>query len=102
MDYRVEKDSLGEIKVPKDVYYGAQTQRAINNFNISKEKIPQEVIRSYGFIKKAAAIVNNDLNLLEDEKKELIVKACDELIEGKFNDQFPIAVWQTGSGTQTI
>lgn len=101
MDYRVEKDSLGEIKVPKDVYYGAQTQRAINNFNISKEKIPQEVIRSYGFIKKAAAIVNNDLNLLEDEKKELIVKACDELIEGKFNDQFPIAVWQTGSGTQT-
>jgi len=101
MDYRLEKDSLGEIKVPKDVYYGAQTQRSFNNFRIGSEKIPIEVIKAYSIIKKSAAIVNNELGLLDNYKKELILKVCDEIINEKFNGKFPLLVWQTGSGTQT-
>ncbi|SDC36740.1 fumarase, class II [Halanaerobium congolense] len=101
MEYRTESDSLGEVKVPKNAYYGAQTQRSIQNFDIGSEQIPVEVIKAFGIIKKAAAIVNNELNLLENDKKDLIVETCDELIEGKLNDQFPLVVWQTGSGTQT-
>lgn len=101
MEYRIESDSLGEIEVPKDAYYGAQTQRSIENFDIGSEKIPKEVIEAFGIVKKAAALVNNELNLLENEKKELIIEVCDELIDGKLNKQFPLVVWQTGSGTQT-
>lgn len=101
MEYRIESDSLGEVKVPKNAYYGAQTQRSIQNFDIGSEKIPVEVIKAFGIIKKAAAIVNNELDLLENDKKELIVASCNELIAGKLNDQFPLVVWQTGSGTQT-
>ncbi len=101
MEYREEEDSLGKTKVPGEAYYGAQTQRSIENFDIGSEKIPLEVIKAYGIIKKAAATVNCELDLLEKEKKNLIVKACDELIAGDLADQFPLVVWQTGSGTQT-
>ncbi len=101
MEFRVEKDSIGEVKVSKEVYYGAQTQRALNNFAISKEKIPVELIKAYVVVKKAAALVNNELKLLDDYKKDLIIQTCDEIIGGKLKDQFPIGVWQTGSGTQT-
>lgn len=101
MEYRTEKDSLGEVKVPQDVYYGAQTQRSSENFNIGTEKIPLQVIRAFGIVKKAAALTNYELNLLEEDKKELIVEVCDELIAGELDDQFPLVVWQTGSGTQT-
>ncbi len=101
MEYRIEKDSLGEVKVPEDAYYGAQTRRSFENFKIGSEKIPGEVIRAFGIIKKAAALVNNELGLLENKKKDLIVQVCDELIAGKLDDQFPLVVWQTGSGTQT-
>ncbi|HKL13048.1 MAG TPA: class II fumarate hydratase [Halanaerobiales bacterium] len=101
MEFRVEKDSIGEVKVPKEVYYGAQTQRALDNFAISNEKIPIEVIKAYGFIKKAAALVNNELGLLDDYKKDLIIQVCDEIIEGKHDEQFPVRIWQSGSGTQT-
>ncbi len=98
---RKEKDSLGEVEVPEDAYYGAQTQRSLDNFPIGSEKIPLDVIHSFGFIKKAAAIVNCDLGVLESFKKDLIVKACDALISGKLDSHFPLSVWQTGSGTQS-
>ena len=101
MKYRIEKDSLGEVKVPRDVYYGAQTQRSSENFAIGSEKIPLQVIRAFGIVKKAAALTNYELDLLEEDKKDLIVEVCDELIAGELDDQFPLVVWQTGSGTQT-
>jgi len=101
MEYRIETDSMGEIKVPNDKYYGAQTARSLMNFKIGGERFPAELIRALGIVKKAAAIVNNELGSLPDEKKELIVKAADEVIAGKLNDHFPLVVWQTGSGTQT-
>lgn len=101
MEYRIETDSMGEIKVPNDKYYGAQTARSLMNFKIGGERFPAELIRALGIVKKAAAIVNNELGALPDEKKELIVKAADEVIAGKLNDHFPLVVWQTGSGTQT-
>lgn len=101
MEYRLEKDSMGEVKVPADKYYGAQTQRAIEHFAIGREKIPKELIQSYGFLKKACALVNGALGKLDQERVPLIVKACDEVIEGKLGDHFPLNIWQTGSGTQT-
>ncbi len=101
MQYRIEKDSLGEVKVPEDVYYGAQTQRSSDNFAIGTETIPLPVIEAFGIIKKAAALTNYELDLLAEEKKDLIVEVCDELIAGELDDQFPLVVWQTGSGTQT-
>ncbi len=101
MLYRIEKDSIGEINVPIDTYWGAQTQRSIQNFNIGTEKIPYEMIIAYAYLKKSLALVNNRLKLLTDEKKDAIVQACEEIIEGKFDKYFPLSVWQTGSGTQT-
>ncbi|MDH4156163.1 MAG: class II fumarate hydratase [candidate division Zixibacteria bacterium] len=101
MDYRVETDTMGEIKVPADRYYGAQTARSLMNFRIGGERMPRELIRAMGILKKAAALVNMELGLLPKEKGDLIVKAADEVIEGKLDDHFPLVVWQTGSGTQT-
>jgi len=101
MEYRIETDSMGEIKVPTDKYYGAQTARSLMNFKIGGERFPSELIRALGIVKKAAAIVNNELGSLPDDKKDLIIKAADEVIAGKLNDHFPLVVWQTGSGTQS-
>lgn len=101
MKIRKETDSLGEVEVPADKLYGAQTQRSFLNFQIGSEKMPMKVVHAFGFIKKAAAIVNAELGLLSKEKRDLIIAAADELIAGKLDDHFPLVVWQTGSGTQT-
>jgi fumarate hydratase class II len=101
MEFRIESDSMGEIKVPKDKYYGAQTARSLMNFKIGGNRFPRELIRALGILKKAAALVNKELGLLPPEKADLIVKAADEVIDGKLDDHFPLVVWQTGSGTQT-
>jgi len=101
MEFRIESDSMGEIKVPGDKYYGAQTARSLMNFKIGGNRFPRELIRALGILKKAAALVNKDLGLLSSEKADLIVKAVDEVIDGKLDDHFPLVVWQTGSGTQT-
>ena len=101
MDYRIETDTMGEVKVPADKYWGAQTQRSKENFKIGGETFPREIIRALGILKKAAALTNNKLGMLPDDKKDLIVQAADEVIEGKLDDHFPLVVWQTGSGTQT-
>ena len=101
MNYRIEKDTIGEIKVPGDKYWGAQTQRSKENFKIGDEKMPLEVIKAFAQLKKACAIANNDLGNLPDVKKEAIARACDEVMEGKFDAHFPLVVWQTGSGTQS-
>ena len=101
MDYRTEKDSMGPVKVPNDRYYGAQTQRSLNNFKIGKEHFPREFIRAYGIIKKAAAAVNSEAGLLDPQLAKTISSAADEVIAGKLDDHFPLVVWQTGSGTQT-
>ncbi len=100
-EYRIEKDTLGEVQVQADKYWGAQTQRSKNNFNIGIEKIPKEVIYSLVKIKKAAAVVNNRLGKLSTVKRDAIIQACQEILEGKFDEHFPLVVWQTGSGTQT-
>jgi fumarate hydratase class II len=101
MDYRIEKDTMGEIKVPSDKYYGAQTARSLMNFKIGGDRFPRELIRALGILKKAAALTNKELGTLPAEKADLIVKAADEVIEGKLDEHFPLVVWQTGSGTQT-
>lgn len=101
MDYRIETDSMGEIKVPNEMYYGAQTARSLMNFKIGGERFPRPLIRALGILKKAAALTNKELGILPAEKAELIVKAADEVIEGKLDAHFPLVVWQTGSGTQT-
>lgn len=101
MEYRIEKDTMGEVKVPKDKYWGAQTQRSFQNFEIGIEKMPVEIIKAFGVLKKAAAITNNKLGKLDDEKTEVISQVCDEIIDGKLDGNFPLAVWQTGSGTQS-
>ena len=101
MENRIETDTMGEMKVPVDKYYGAQTARSLMNFKIGGEKFPPELIRALGIVKKAAAIINNQLGSLSQEKLDLIIEAADEVIEGKLNDHFPLVVWQTGSGTQT-
>jgi len=98
---RSESDSMGNIDVPADRFWGAQTQRSLGNFKIGGERFPRELIRALGILKRSAAIVNNKLAVLEDDKKDLIVKACDEIISGNIDDHFPLVVWQTGSGTQT-
>ncbi|PWW27853.1 fumarase class II [Cytobacillus oceanisediminis] len=100
-DYRIERDTLGEVMVPAGKYWGAQTQRSKDNFKIGIEKMPLEVIYAFAIVKRASAVVNNQLGKLPDEKKEVITKACDEIIEHKFDSHFPLAVWQTGSGTQS-
>ncbi len=101
MEYRIEHDSMGEIKVPADRYWGAQTQRSFENFKIGIEKIPAEVIRAFAVLKKSAAIANNRLGKLDDRRAGLISQVCDEILEGKLDGHFPLAVWQTGSGTQS-
>lgn len=103
MEYRIEKDTLGQVKVPAEAYYGAQTQRSIDNFKIARftDRIPIEVIRGFADLKKAAALTNKEAGVLEEKKCELIVRVCDEILEGKLDEQFPLVVWQTGSGTQT-
>jgi fumarate hydratase class II len=98
---RIETDSMGSIKVPDDKYWGAQTQRSIQNFPIGTEKMPIELIRALGVVKKASALVNHKLGLLSLKKKDLIVKTCDELLSGKLDQHFDLVIWQTGSGTQT-
>src|SRR3982751_6433238 len=98
---RVETDSMGEVDVPVTAYWGAQTQRSLKHFAIGFDVMPREVIRALGILKKAAAIVNFDLGKLPADKKNLIVRAADEVIEGKLDEHFPLRVWQTGSGTQT-
>ncbi|MFP4527118.1 MAG: class II fumarate hydratase [Candidatus Kapaibacterium sp.] len=101
MKTRTEKDSMGEISVPANVYWGAQSARSLIHFAIGTEKMPREVIRAMGILKKAAAIVNADLGKLPKDKAELIIKAADEVIEGKLDEHFPLSIWQTGSGTQS-
>src|SRR3989339_606819 len=101
MEKRRETDSLGEIFVPADKYYGAQTQRSLENFLIGEEKMPIKMIYALAIVKKAAAIVNSDLGLLEESKKQVIIEVCDEIIAGKLDSHFDLVVWQTGSGTQT-
>ncbi|MFT6300442.1 MAG: fumarate hydratase class II [Saprospiraceae bacterium] len=98
---RIETDSMGEIEVPSDRYYGAQTARSLIHFDIGIETMPRELIRGMGILKKASAIVNAELGLLKNEKKDLIVKSADEVISGDLDDHFPLRVWQTGSGTQS-
>lgn len=100
-DFRIEKDTLGEVKVPADKYWGAQTQRSKDNFKIGIEKMPMEVIYAFAKVKRSAAVVNNRLGKLSDDKKDAITRACDEVLDHKFDSHFPLAVWQTGSGTQS-
>ena len=103
MSYRIEKDTMGEVKVPEDVYYGAQTQRSIDNFKIAQDidRMPREIIRAFAYLKKAAAFANCDLGVLPEDKRDAIAAVCDEIIGGKLNDHFPLVIWQTGSGTQS-
>ena len=103
MDYRIEKDTMGEVKVPVNVYWGAQTQRSIDNFKIAQDinKMPKEIIKAFAYLKKAAAITNFEAGILPKEKCDLIGLVCDEILAGKLDDQFPLVVWQTGSGTQS-
>jgi fumarate hydratase class II len=101
MEYRVEKDTMGEVNVPAEAYWGAQTQRSRENFQIGGHTMPQEIIYAFAYLKKAAALANTDLGVLPKEKSELIGRVCDEILSGSLNDQFPLVVWQTGSGTQS-
>jgi fumarate hydratase class II len=102
MDYRIEKDTLGEVKVPKDSLWGAQTERSKKNFKIGNpSSMPIEIIHAYAILKKSAAAANHELGILSKEKSELIQAVCDEIISNKHNEQFPLVIWQTGSGTQT-
>ncbi len=103
MNYRIEKDTMGEVKVPENALYGAQTQRSIENFKIAQDtnKMPKEIIKAFAYLKKAAAITNFEAGVLAQEKSDLIGLVCDEILEGKLDDSFPLVVWQTGSGTQS-
>jgi fumarate hydratase, class II len=103
MDYRIEKDTMGEVQVPVNALYGAQTQRSIENFKIAQDinRMPKEIIRAFAYLKKAAALTNFEAGVLPKEKLDLISKVCDEILEGKLDEAFPLVVWQTGSGTQS-
>lgn len=101
MEYRAERDSIGVINVPADKYWAAQTQRSVENFKIGNQKMPIEIIRAFGVLKKCAAMTNAELGVLSQEKADLISDVCDEIIDGKLDDQFPLVIWQTGSGTQS-
>ena len=103
MEYRIEKDTMGEVSVPAQAYFGAQTQRSIDNFKIAQDinRMPKEIIKAFAYLKKAAALTNFDAGVLPNEKAELIGLVCDEILEGKLDDFFPLVVWQTGSGTQS-
>ncbi|HPQ09489.1 MAG TPA: class II fumarate hydratase [Bacteroidia bacterium] len=101
-EFRIERDTMGEVKVPANVYWGAQTERSRNNFRIGPEaSMPKEIIHAFGYLKKGAALANYELGVLSKEKCDLICKVADEIIEGKLDDQFPLVIWQTGSGTQS-
>ena len=102
-NFRIEKDTMGEVKVPIDAYYGAQTQRSIENFKIAQDinKMPKEIIRAFAILKKGAAITNYEAGVLPKEKCDLIGKVCDEILDGKLDEYFPLVIWQTGSGTQS-
>ena len=99
--YRIEHDTMGEVKVPADKYWGAQTQRSFENFKIGKDKMPTEIIRAFGVLKKAAALANARLGMIDNERANLIAQVCDEIMEGKLDEHFPLVVYQTGSGTQS-
>lgn len=103
MEYRIEKDTMGEVKVPADKYWGAQTERSRNNFKIGGEKqqMPLEIIKGFAYLKKAAAHTNCELGVLSEEKRDAISTVCDEILDGQLDDQFPLVIWQTGSGTQS-
>ena len=102
MNFRIEKDTMGEVQVPADKYWGAQTERSRNNFKIGPEaSMPKEIIYAFGYLKKAAAMANCELGVLDADKKDMIGKVCDEIVAGKLDDQFPLVIWQTGSGTQS-
>ena len=102
MNYRTEKDTMGEVQVPADKFWGAQTERSRNNFKIGPEgSMPQEIVEAFAYLKKAAAFTNAELGVLSNEKRDMIAKVCDEILEGKLHDQFPLVIWQTGSGTQS-
>ncbi|MDR2286445.1 MAG: class II fumarate hydratase [Prevotellaceae bacterium] len=103
MEFRIEKDTMGEVKVPANVYWGAQTQRSIENFKIAQDinRMPKEIIEGFAYLKKAAALTNLELGAISKEKAELIAQVCDEILDHKLDDQFPLVVWQTGSGTQS-
>lgn len=101
MDFRIEHDSMGEVNVPADRYWGAQTQRSLENFKIGTEKIPMEIIRAFGILKKAAAMANHRLGKLDKPRTDIICQVCDEILSGQLEGHFPLAVWQTGSGTQS-
>jgi fumarate hydratase, class II len=103
MDFRIEKDSLGEVKVPAEKYWAAQTQRSLQNFKIGgpADKMPIEIIRAFAILKKAAALTNKDLGVLPEDKAKLIAEVCEEILAGKLDDEFPLVIWQTGSGTQS-
>lgn len=102
MQFRIEKDTMGEVQVPADKYWAAQTERSRNNFKIGPEgSMPAEIIEAFGYLKKAAAYANHDLGVLSAEKRDLIAKACDEILANQLDDQFPLVIWQTGSGTQS-
>lgn len=102
MKYRIEKDTMGPVEVPADKYWGAQTERSRNNFRIGPEgSMPREIIYAFAYLKKAAAITNHELGVLAEDKKDLISKVCDEILAGQHDDQFPLVIWQTGSGTQS-
>lgn len=101
METRIEKDTMGEIEVPKDAYWAAQTQRSVQNFKIGEEKMPEEIIRAFAILKKAVALVNSDLGKIDPKKAEAIAQAADDVLSGKLAGNFPLVVWQTGSGTQS-
>ena len=102
MNYRTEHDTMGEVKVPADKFWGAQTERSRNNFKIGEEgSIPHEIVEAFAYLKKAAAYTNAELGVLSPEKRDMIAKVCDEILEGKLNNQFPLVIWKTGSGTQS-
>ena len=102
MDFRIEKDTMGEVKVPADKYWGAQTERSRNNFKIGPEaSMPKEIIHAFAYLKKAAAQANHELGVLAAEKCKMIETVCDEILDHKLDDQFPLVIWQTGSGTQS-
>src|ERR671921_189176 len=103
MDFRIEKDTMGEVQVPANAIYGAQTQRSIENFKIAQDinRMPKEIIRAFAYLKKAAALTNFEAGVLTAEKRDLIAKVCDEILEGKLDFASPLVVWKTGSGPQS-
>ena len=102
MKFRIEKDTMGEVQVPAEKYWGAQTERSRNNFKIgAAASMPKEIVEGFAYLKKAAAFANHDLGVLPVEKRDAIAAVCDEILAGKLDDQFPLVIWQTGSGTQS-